>query len=349
MLKLLFLVYHFQYGGAIYTNYGSGTTFINTRFFNNRTSGGQGGAAFINSTSMMTNTTFISNSSSSDAGGFWANNTSTLNAVSVIGNRSTGGSAGGAWINGTLTMADSQFISNTATTGAVGGLWMNGSAFVQNSLFQNNQSALFAGGVFAQSTTMLRESRFIDNRSGAGGGGLVRGGSGGALTLINDLFAANRSGSGGMAIDIESPGSTAQIEHTTIASSTVGSGAAINIVTGTVGITDTIVASTSIGISNTGGTLFENYNLFFDTPISKTGSFSAGSGANDVTGDPKFVDPASGNYHLQSDSAAIDAGVDVSVTTDIDGQARPFNEKFDIGYDEYVIYHLYLPLALKSF
>jgi hypothetical protein len=30
-------------------------------------------------------------------------------------------------------------------------------------------------------------------------------------------------------------------------------------------------------------------------------------------------------------------------------QARPFNAVFDIGYDEYVMYHIYLPLAMKYF
>ena len=35
-----------------------------------------------------------------------------------------------------------------------------------------------------------------------------------------------------------------------------------------------------------------------------------------------------------SGSAAIDAGVNAGVTTDIDGDARPLGSTYDIGYDE---------------
>jgi hypothetical protein len=52
---------------------------------------------------------------------------------------------------------------------------------------------------------------------------------------------------------------------------------------------------------------------------------------NPLTGDPKL----DATYHLQAGSAAIDAGVDTGVTTDIDGEARPWGAGYDIGADEY--------------
>ena len=52
---------------------------------------------------------------------------------------------------------------------------------------------------------------------------------------------------------------------------------------------------------------------------------------NPLTGDPKL----DGMYHLQVGSAAIDAGVDAGVTTDIDGDTRPQGKGYDIGADEY--------------
>jgi hypothetical protein len=48
------------------------------------------------------------------------------------------------------------------------------------------------------------------------------------------------------------------------------------------------------------------------------------------------------DYRLLSGSAAIDAGVDAGVTTDIDGQTRPYGDHVDIGADEFV------PLAPES-
>ena len=41
------------------------------------------------------------------------------------------------------------------------------------------------------------------------------------------------------------------------------------------------------------------------------------------------------SYPLQVGSAAIDAGVDAGVATDIDGEARPWGPGYDIGADEY--------------
>ena len=65
---------------------------------------------------------------------------------------------------------------------------------------------------------------------------------------------------------------------------------------------------------------------------------------NPLTGDPKLSD----SYHLQSGSAAIDAGVDAGVTTDIDGDARPQGSAPDIGADEFTEYNIYLPCILKN-
>ncbi len=58
-------------------------------------------------------------------------------------------------------------------------------------------------------------------------------------------------------------------------------------------------------------------------------------GTVNVWGDPAFVDPDAGDYHLGPGSAAIDAGVNAGVTTDIDGNPRPHGGGFDLGADEY--------------
>jgi hypothetical protein len=70
-------------------------------------------------------------------------------------------------------------------------------------------------------------------------------------------------------------------------------------------------------------------------------------GTNDVSGNPRFVNAAADDYHLKLGSAAIDAGADVAVTTDFDGDPRPHGPAFDIGYDELVERLLFLPLLLR--
>ncbi len=56
-----------------------------------------------------------------------------------------------------------------------------------------------------------------------------------------------------------------------------------------------------------------------------------------VTLDPKFVNLITPNLHLQNTSPAIDLGIPVSwITTDYDGNTRPYGSAFDVGAFEYV-------------
>jgi hypothetical protein len=53
--------------------------------------------------------------------------------------------------------------------------------------------------------------------------------------------------------------------------------------------------------------------------------------------DAKFVNPAAGDFHLQSISPAVNQGVTLAdVPDDMDGQARPGGTAYDIGADERV-------------
>ncbi len=361
------------YGGGVYAT--DAATLIGGLFQNNIISGFYGGGLYANSTLVLTGTQFLSNTvPHGDGGGVYAFGAATLNGGLFQNNTSPGFSGGGIYASNAIALTGTQFLSNSSGDGGGvyangaatlsggtfqnnsagyggGGLWVTGAATLNGGLFQNNRASI-GGGLYAYSTLALTGTQFISN-TGARGGGISYSlfGSGNYGRIVNALFARNVATSTlGAAVYLYTPGSgSVQILHTTIASPTLGSGSAIYIATGTVGITDTIISNYSIGISRTNGAVYENYNLFSGTTISRSGSFVASSGTNDVIGDPKFADPASDNYHLRFGSAAIDTGIDVSVTTDIDGQARPFNGLFDIGYDEFVIYNIYLPLALKNF
>jgi hypothetical protein len=73
------------------------------------------------------------------------------------------------------------------------------------------------------------------------------------------------------------------------------------------------------------------------------------SGSNSFIGNAAFVNPADDDYHLTADSLAINAGVDAGVTVDFDGDIRPIEAAFDIGYDEVNTNRLYyFPLIFKN-
>lgn len=65
------------------------------------------------------------------------------------------------------------------------------------------------------------------------------------------------------------------------------------------------------------------------------GIWSTYKGTGNVETDPLMVSPVTGNFKLQSSSPAIDAGVDVGITSDYLGTVVPQNTTPDIGAYEY--------------
>ncbi len=64
--------------------------------------------------------------------------------------------------------------------------------------------------------------------------------------------------------------------------------------------------------------------------------FTFGDGGEHATsGDPLFVDPANGDFHLQPGSPCINAGTDVGIEMDAEGTAIPHGEAPDIGAYEF--------------
>ena len=71
-----------------------------------------------------------------------------------------------------------------------------------------------------------------------------------------------------------------------------------------------------------------------------------------VEGDPKFINSAVADFHLQGDSPAIDQGSPTSSpTTDFDGHPRPSGVGYDIGAFEYIglTVFIYLPIISRSY
>lgn len=86
--------------------------------------------------------------------------------------------------------------------------------------------------------------------------------------------------------------------------------------------------------SGSGTGLDMDYNLLYKSDGSTPGGTPQAHDLWDI--DPKFVNPAQNDFHLQSNSPAIDAGVTLSeVTNDYDGNPCPQGTEYDIGAHEY--------------
>ncbi|CAG0934614.1 hypothetical protein TFLX_03588 [Thermoflexales bacterium] len=315
----------------------TGSTFIN----NTGGTLGGGGIQILGEVTLI-NSHFGGNSSTFAGGGFYAMGNAYLTNTHFISN--TADSEGGAaFVGGTAYMTDSRFERNTS--GGGGGL-SGGSFFITRTQFLSNTGTTVGGGIMAIGPLVANNSQFIGNQClnvGCTGGGLYLLGYGGPGEFVNTVFARNQGHGAAMFVDA---GNQVSLRHVTIADATSNVQPALVILSSTLNLTNTIIASHTIAISNMGGTVYEDYNLFFNNITNTVG---VTSGGHSLIGDPKFVDLLHGNYHLQSGSAAIDHGVDAGIYTDLDGNPRPFGVGFDIGAYEFatIMYRTYLPIVLK--
>jgi hypothetical protein len=219
------------------------------------------------------------------------------------------------------------------------------------------------GGIWAKGAVVsIRNTQISSNRATRRGGGLAL--EKGVLTLTNSIVADNAAETLGSGLYVEDM--SADLVHTTIARNQGGDGSGIHItgISSTVGMTNTILVSHTVGITVTAGNTaaLEATLWGTDTWANRAdwgGSGTILTGTINLWGDPDFVDPDAGDYHIDADSAAIDAGVDAGVRQDIDGDPRPagycydgdgyprpMQECYDIGADEFPARMIYLPLVM---
>ena len=115
---------------------------------------------------------------------------------------------------------------------------------------------------------------------------------------------------------------------------------------GSLVVQNTIIANHTIGIFRQTGTVAQDYNLFFGNTLNTFGGSITG-GTHNKTTNPLFRNPAGDNYRLLPTSGALNGGLNTGVLTDFDGEARPSNAGFDIGYDELLLRRLFLPAVSR--
>jgi len=323
----------------------AGQTFLTGGLFQGNRSSLNGGGLSIYNSIDVSSTQFIGNSTngSSEGGGAMAVSLAVTVRNSLFRLNTAVNSQGGAiWTNDALNLRDTTLTGNTATNGDGGAAWARGPATIDQSTFTDNQSGGRGGALFISSTLTLSASQLINNFANSGGGLYQAAGDG---RIVNTVFARNAaSGNTGMALYL-APTGTLQILFTTIAAPVLATGDAVRITSGNVEIQDTIVTSHTTGLYRLGGTVFQDYNLLFGNPNPSFGVISGGT--HNASGDPRFLNPGADNYHVGLNSAALDAGTNVGVYTDIDGQTRPQGGGFDIGFDEVPVVRVHLPLILR--
>lgn len=279
----------------------------------------------------------------------------------AIGGNAPNGSSGGAFGGGffceeaNISLSDSLIQSNLAQGGAG----------------KNNSGSPFSmgGGIAADASNMVIErSQVIGNtvRGGsstflagaAGGGGVaVQRLSGATITTINNTIVAKNvaamgdgpdksAGGGGGGLYFN--GAMATVEHTTVANNVLGNspmqgiGAVIfsygAATPATVQIKYSIIANHTqyagaAALHTQPGNSLTLVTGLFDGNTTNVAGLANGLDTM-IVGPASFVDPDNLDFHIRSNSAAINAATNSTAVLDIDTQARHVQR--DIGADEYV-------------
>lgn len=348
-------------GGGIYV-YEARAVISGCRVFNNTARSAKfgfnygGGVCLQRSDSMLMGNTIISNSAGYGGGLYLYESDAVLSGNTIISNTAPTYGGGGLCVShGIPQLSGNTIISNTANCG--GGMWLwKSPALLSGNTIAANTAAEYGGGLYVhESDASLRGNLVISNVAGYGGGLYLHGSNalldgnivlynaanyGGGLslvgnepTLLNMVVADNQAHASGSGLItwIGAP----RLLHTTIARNNGGDGTGVFICSGSAIFTNTILVGHAQGVYAPDYTTATLEATLWGNGADWGGDGTIITGTRNYWGDPTFVDPDGGDYHIEFTSAALDRGVDAGVVTDMDGYPRPIGTGFDLGADEW--------------
>lgn len=258
-----------------------------------------------------------------------------------------------------LTLRGNRFVGNGRgnSPGIAGGGYTgafeitNANARVEDNVVEQNEFATGRGAIKVSRSDLYMARNIISgNTSHYHASGLYLDRPSSPFTLVNNVIVDNQATyywQDHQCVLIR--GGVGQMRHNTIARNVgragirVEEGAAVT-------MTNILLVSHSVGITVSAGstatlegTLWGSDAWANDTDWGGDGAIV--TGVVNIWGDPAFVNPGGGDYHLGPSSEARNAGVDAGVTDDVDGEPRLGIP--DIGADEYWAY-IYLPLVMRN-
>jgi uncharacterized membrane protein len=279
--------------------------------------------------------------------------------AALAGNENWGG---GVYVEGQATLLGVPVRDNLAERG--GAIYNDGTLILGgNSLIANNQASLGAGlynGVQGMGGATINQTRFTGNAASDDGGAVYQGN--GLLHLDGNRLYQNSAVRGAAVFLSSGNEDTVHVFNNFIYRNTAFNrgGAIYNLAGSSLILHNTMFANTAV--STEGGAIFSNSgtpdirnniidrnngsglhvlsgapivshnNAYENDPFNYVG-VAAGPGA--INQLPFYYNEAQDDFHLNTGSPGIDAGIDLGVPTDIDGELRPTNLAPDMGADEY--------------
>lgn len=234
--------------------------------------------------------------------------TSVLSGFKIVNGLANKDNGGGVYCKNASPTIKNCIIENCDAVaglfyGLGGGLYIEASSpLIENCIIRSN-TAKTGGGLFMESSSApnIRNCFIINNTASGNGGGVVCN-LASMPVVANCTIAGNVSGSDGGGIKLTNPNTN-------------------------------LVLTNSIVWGNTPDQIYEA--LGATATASYCNIEGVYPGTENITADPLFINSENGDYHIQFLSPCRDAGTSSNAPdTDIDGDARPIGNGYDIGADE---------------
>jgi len=217
------------------------------------------------------------------------------------------------------TAADCTFTNNSGMDGGA----VSGSGSFIHCVFRGNHAASNGGAI--NGALVVQRCTFAEN-SATIGGAIYRDNNSSPVQIENDLFIANTAQQAGGAMHLTGGGAT----NCTFVGNSAPSGGAIDS-TGTPALVDCIFTGNTATLHGaniscgTAGATVRNVLLSGGLGTVYAGTLGHVTSSNLIDANPRFADPASGDYHVLPGSPCIDRGdatVIAAGATDLDGLPR---------------------------
>jgi len=280
----------------------------------------------------------------------------TIDGNVITDNAAWTGGGGVAITGGSPTIVNNQIVNNyqDGGSGGIGGggieVWVSERArIVHNTISDNSFGGDPGGGIALDSASPLIEDNLITENFGGG----IFAYNYSAPAIIQNLITYNQGEGIGLSPALGKPGEALVVNNTIANNSWIG--LSIGGAEHQVGLFNNIVVATSGEAAILCDTTYDPLSPVLAANNAYTGGVPAlqggcqgaiGSNGN-ISVDPRFVNLSGGDYHLRSDSPAIDAGDNQAPdlpSSDLDGNPRsnPLDPTVDQGAFEYQLPRVHL-------